>query len=55
MFQDSDYNRNGLKDVGDLSKIDFSRQYSFTYEAETNEEYQEESKDEAPTDFLQHR
>ncbi|XP_045128492.1 nucleoporin Gle1-like [Portunus trituberculatus] len=49
--EDSDYNRNGLKDVGDLSKVDFSRQFSFTTEVETKKECQEENKDEVPTDF----
>lgn len=49
--EDSDYNRNGLKDVGDLSKVDFSRQFSFTTQVETKEECQEEDKDEEPTDF----
>lgn len=48
--EDSDYNRNGLKDIGDFSKIDFSGQSSFTTEVETEEECQEENKDEVPTD-----
>ncbi|KAG0726775.1 Nucleoporin GLE1 [Chionoecetes opilio] len=51
--EDSDYNRNGLTDVGDFSKIDFSRQCSLTSETETNEERQEKSEDEAPADCIQ--
>lgn len=52
--EDSDYNRNGLKDVGDLSKVDFSQQYSFVSETEIIEECQPSgSKDTESTDFLQ--